>query len=1263
MKKFLKHVWLLAIAGILSGPATAQTTAPVFHKYAFSDNSIVTRVSDNGKWAVLMPGSSELQGSGRVKVVEVATDKAVQLQSDADVERDGAAVVTDVTDDGGIVVGSLTKSPVFWTKSTGKWTKLPMPSGYNGGEATAVTPDGKYAVGYCTKGGDWVFTPVMWELATQKVVELKNVPTLDMSHANQNQGRFTAISADGRYLLLQLSPSYLEGICAYVYDRENATAKAVGYSSTSDTEAWTPSIQGLSFVDSPYMSPNGKWVTGAAYMADGSVEYSTTLRYNVETGESEAYTQTDEQGIVPMSIDNEGTVYGATPAETPLREWSVRYNGYWYPFRSILSQVYNINFSDKTGYEYTGTPWTVSGDGKTIGSFSDPQGESYVATFSESLQSICQKVDLLGNYTITPAAGSIFSKLTSMEVVFDREIAVKSDAQAVLKDADGNEVRSSMSFKVSDTNTKVLAIRFRSTSLEAGKKYTVEIPAGTVSLKNDASKTNKAITVSYTGRASGAMKPVSIYPAEGSELAKIDNGASAVFLTFDANVAVTDTASAELVRTQDGLKIADMSVVVSGNRAGIYPAATQYLYNGVDYKVVLKAGSLTDVMGDGANEALTINYKGTYERQLSTEDATLFSENFDNTAQALNNLIRYEGDHLIPNEEMQGWGFDADNQPWNFSVRDENSTDYCAASTSMYSPAGQSDDWMMVPQLEIPDNNCVLTFLGQSYKKSKKDMLKVVVWQNEENINYLSKDVIDKIKAEGDVVFNEQLNPGLGEKTLADDWTQYSVDLSKYAGKKVYICFWNNNDDQSALFVDSIVVKRNLKYLMSLNNDDKVVNQKDIKIGGTITANSDGETFKSVALTLVDGEGNELETVSKDGLALKKGDKYEFSFNKTLPLTVGEVNNFAIKVKLDNYTDQMKSTVKDLSFNPVKRVVLEEQTGSTCVNCPLGILAIENLEKMYGDKFIPISVHTYQGDQLGAGLSAYGSTYLFGNGTAPIGRINRGEIQAAPMWQNPITGEYLFNDLKDKHCWLDLVSAEMEKPADMEISGTLNLDVPNKKFSIPLEVRSALNLKNQNLSLFMVVTEDSVVSFQQNAYGSISDTNLGDWGKGGRYAAAMNTNYYHMDVVRGVYGDTYAGTPGLLPQTLNAGETYEYTLQNVSWPENINVLHRAKATVMLIDVNTNLVINAFTVKFNTDPAGIEDNVNEGGNFNIVLQNGTFAVTANGNVSATLYGLAGNVIATAKDNGNVKLDANGYHGPVIVKAVSGGKVLTKKFVVK
>lgn len=1261
----MKRVFISLLCLVTAMAATPGYAAdsPTFHKYVFSDNAIVIGMSDNGKWALVHAGMSDAKQSTKARLVEVDTDAAIELQTQAEIERQGTCTVNDVTDDGNIVAGAIEGMPAYWTKSAKTWTKLPIPSGCGGGSVYAITPDGKYAVGSGVYANDaYKEKGVMWDIATGKIVELTNIPAKDMSHNDMQQQRFTAVTPDGRYVLASMSFSYMQplGLCSYLYDTRNQTYKFIGFT-PSDTGAWTPAVHGLRYVDMPMMSPNGKWVAATGLLMTQQGESYITLRYNVETGETEAYSNSmEDRDVIPGAIDNDGTVYGCTPGTTsPIREWSVRYGKYWYAIRDILTQKYGIDFAGRTGYDNTGTPYKVSADGTKIAVMVNPSGDSYLVELPEPAVNICAAINLLDNYTVTPASGSTFSRLKTAQVTFDRNVSILGEAPRIeVRDGDGTVVATSSAIKVNTNDPKTIDIPFlRAATFAEGKKYTLEIPAGSVCIDGDGTKTNEAITITYNGRADKPVAAVSIYPADNSELAKIDNSSNPVIITFDTEVAVAETASARLVRNSDGKEMASMLLLASGDRVAVYPASVQYLFKGQTYKVVVDAGAVTDVTGSGASGEITVNYTGTYERTISSDDATLFFDDFSNPTQSYNNFMRYEGDHNTPVSAMSAWEFDADNNPWNFTIRDnESSTGYSAASHSMYTPAGKSDDWMVIPQITVPDEFCVLSFDAQSYRANKKDRLKVLVWQNDEVVNELTAGIVARMKAEAEVVFDEQLSPGLSEEELDDDWTHYSVDLAKYGGKSVYIAFLNDNEDQSAVFVDSILVKRNMKYLMSLTNEASVVEKESINIAGKVTANSDTDTFGTIALTLFDSEGREVDHKSENGLALKKGDTYEFAFAKPLALTKGEINGFSIGIQLDNYQDVVKSSVKSLAFEPKKRVVVEEVTGITCPNCPLGILAIENLEKNFGGQVIPISIHTYTGDPFGAGLSGY-SEFL-GLNAAPTAMINRSGDVSSPMMS--YRGNYMFSNGLD--LWYDRVNKELQTPADADIEASVEVDEKANTFSIPVKVRYALNAKSLSLNLFFVVMEDGIVSSQDNNLGGQSDPDLGEWGQGGKYSASTVYNVTHNDVVRTCLS-SYNGIGGYLPQTMTAGTEYTATLENIAIPENITDLNKAKVAVMLIDANTDQIVNSVCALFPGYAAGVPDATTDAADCRIHAENGRVSVTATGDTSVSLYSTAGTLLGTADGNGSVTLSAGGWQGTAIVKVVCGSGTMTRKIIVR
>lgn len=1261
MKKFASLLLLALLTTVLS--VNAQTTgAPSFQLQQFADLSIVNKVSDNGKWAIVKGATGEQKKNGNVRILNTETKEytILKLEKESEADAIGKYMANDITDDGNIVVGGFNGTltddgsflgiPGFFNMTTKEWVALPLLEGTTAGQVHAVTPDGKYAVGVCEDNPINVMSSnthgVMWNLETRTMVTLENLPKMPVDYSCKLE-QYTDISADGKFISIYgnqaINPT------AFIYNTVEKKSIRFGIEGKN-------SLPGFNQLDgSVVLSPNGKYAAATVRDTEDNLLVAVL---NLETETYTAYNNIENLDQRAGHVDNNGNVYASSPSGTAVREWSVVCEGIWYPFSLIMNQRYNRDFYKATNFENTGTLWAGSADGHVLGSMVSPQGESYIVTLPESINDACKNIDLLQSFTPTPSAGAAFHWIDKVTFLFTQNIAVKdSKATATLKDSNGNVVLNSIGMAVSQTDSHTLVVTFREKALTAGETYTVEIPEGALCLAANDTKVNKAISVSYVGRGDAPVAVTDIYPANESEVPYFDNETFFPVLTFETKVVASEKASASLYEiTSDGeKKISSLSVIAKGEKVALMPPTVQYLYSGAKYKVVLEAGSVTDVVGDenSGNAVVTLNYTGTYVRQVSTETAILFSEDFNSMASSLANMMRYEGDHNTPTTTMQAWGFDADNEPWNFSIRESETTaDICAASTSMYSPKGQSDDWMVTPQLTIPDEFCTLTFDAQSYDDLSSDKLNIVIWACDENINTLTSDIISKMKSEGEITSYE-LNIGKTAEGLEGEYTKYAIDLAKYAGKKIYIGFWNNNKNESVIFVDNILVQRNLKYLLYLLNPETVVKKESQEISGMLYINSDVDTFSSVTLTLNDSQGNVLDTKTENGLSLKKDDFYEFAFEKPLPLTVGEVNEFTIGIKLDSYSDVSKNSIKNLTFEPVKRVVLEELTGTTCPNCPQGIVAIEYLEKLYGDRFIPISLHTYDGDPYSSTtLEQY--TQSLGLAAAPSGIVQRNGYIISPMSSS--SGSFVLSNGMD--LWADFVAAEMKIPSYIGVKvAKANIDEETGKIKMELEIESALNLKNQYINVFPIAMEDGLVNSQLNNFYTYAEEALGDWGKGGKYAQYSVNNITHNDVARTYWG-TVKGTNIGFPQTLEAGKTYSCPME-INYPEQVAVKENGKIAFMFIDGVTNYVINAVVLPMKDISTGIENAVvDNSSDIRISASAGDVLVVADGEISVSIFSASGSLLNTATGNGSVTLSADGYKGAVIVKAQTATKTAAK-----
>ena len=1265
MRKFLLNFLACLVLGF-SALTLNAATEPTIQSFKFDDNATIYRMSDNGLWAVTHAyNPADMLFGLNPRLLNLSDNSAKILTEDLDPAEVVTAYANDVTDNGNIVVGELNFMPGYWNMTSKKFVQLPLARGASGGSVLAVTPDGKYAVGNFTyednpeEGFPYKESEALWDLRSNKLLKVTGLPKLDMANENKKQNRFFAISADGNTILGCMSISYLPsgnyagGRSYYAYNIKEKSYKFIGFT-PRDKGSWIPAHKDIIYISSAEFNNNGKWVVGTAQMfkeipgEDFDPEYSTPFAYNVETHEFTLYNENTDNGVLASAVSNDGVILGATPDNNPYREWGIRNGQYWISISQILKQKYGFDFVAKTGLENTGTPVAISNDNKKVAVMVDPES-SYIINFPEDINTICNDIDLLGVYNVAPMAGSEISKLQKFDITFDRDIEVLAEKTAVsIRNTAGQDIYSSVSVKADD-NGKTVHVTFRKGGFEAGQQYTVHIPAGSICLKGDNDKKNKEINITYVGRASVPVAMTKATPENNATIAKIDAASSPIILTFDANVALASQAMAKLYRADEDAPFCDLMMGFIGKEVALYPVNPQVLYKGANYRIVIPAGCVTDVTGNNANEEIILNYTGAFEREISSDDKILFQDNFDN---GLTNFLLFDGDKNNPNDLMQGWGFaDNTNYPWSLVRDDENSTDMAAASHSMYKPTGQSNDWMVIPQTYIPDNLCVLKFQSQGYLKQAKDKLKVIVWASDNIYNVLNETIVEKIKKEGTVVYDKIQDPGKNEDLMAGEWTENTIELRDFAGKNVYIAFLNDNRNKSAVFINNVEVLHNIPFLVTFDNEASVTGMSGIQIKGRITSDTDTEVYTSAMLTLKNANGEVVDVINDNTLNLKKGETFYFTFNKPLPLTSGKMNTFSLDVKMNDTQNTVKSTVKNLSFAPVKRVILEEYTGTSCPNCPLGILAIEKIKNIYGDRFLPIALHCYPGDQFGTGLENYSNYFNFTG--APSGMIQRSGVISSPMMS--IESDYVFNGINGEKLWLDLVQEEMAIPADAEINATAKLNADNS-IEIPCTIRYAMDTEDLNVNLFAAFVENEVKGFQQNNLAGISDPDLGDFGKGGKYAKSMIYPFYHGHVARGWYGNTIAGTAGLLPTSVVAGKDYVATIKT-TLPENIKDINNAFAVIMMIDANTGRVINAVEIPVNGEVSGIEESsVNK---IVVAALNHQVIVNTTNAAVVEVFTTSGQKLAQTKGQGILQMTVNGYRGVAIVKVTTANETIVKK----
>lgn len=143
-------------------------------------------------------------------------------------------------------------------------------------------------------------------------------------------------------------------------------------------------------------------------------------------------------------------------------------------------------------------------------------------------------------------------------------------------------------------------------------------------------------------------------------------------------------------------------------------------------------------------------------------------------------------------------------EDFNFNVADS-----CAFSTSYYSPAGSSDDWMWTPLIGPLPGSCILNWNAVTYDPSFPDGYEVRIMTAAQGPPTGGTGVLGNQVSNSTVIFSTTAE--------ATSWTAHSVNLNAYAGQSVYIGFRNNSNDKFLLLIDDVVVQQ------QVNNDPELL--------------------------------------------------------------------------------------------------------------------------------------------------------------------------------------------------------------------------------------------------------------------------------------------------------------------------------------------------------------------------------------------------------------------------------------------------------
>lgn len=220
-----------------------------------------------------------------------------------------------------------------------------------------------------------------------------------------------------------------------------------------------------------------------------------------------------------------------------------------------------------------------------------------------------------------------------------------------------------------------------------------------------------------------------------------------------------------------------------------------------------------------------------------------------------------------------------------------------------------------------------------------------------------------------------------------------------------------------------------------------------------------------------------------------------------------------------------------------RKVLLEDYTGHTCVNCPTAALLSQNLKNIYGDKLIVMDVHAgyfarpqsapFNADYRSQAGEAWDQFFNISANGNPNALINR--MKNNTFWHFP------------PGSWSTRVAEAMQGEATAKIELNTTFNASSRRLDITAKT-IFVSARQGSVKLQVCLVEDSLVSAQRN-----NDPNAG--------TTPLIEQYVHRHVLReavnGIWGDPILSNP---QPGNSATKSYQLTLPSAYKAEHCSVV-------------------------------------------------------------------------------------------------------------
>lgn len=434
--------------------------------------------------------------------------------------------------------------------------------------------------------------------------------------------------------------------------------------------------------------------------------------------------------------------------------------------------------------------------------------------------------------------------------------------------------------------------------------------------------------------------------------------------------------------------------------------------------------------------------------------------------------------------------------------------DSAAISTSWYTPAGISDDWLITPQVTI-GAGMSMTWQEWAPDASYPDGYQVKISTTGNNISDFTTTLLTVSAAN---------SSGLTDKIL---------DLSAYSGQQVYIAFVNNSNDMYLLAIDNVFignVAADETELVSLDFQKYIV-AGNINIAGELK-NNGSDTLTSIDLSYqVDGGSTVTDNLT--GLSVAPGASYSFAHGTAANLTAtGEhdlkfwVANPNGNTDADNSNDTMSTKVYVVSTNSPRQVIIQDHTGAWCQFCPDGSYRLDTIAHN-NSWVVPVAVHNGDAMVISEGTTIQ-NEYISGYPSGLIDfypfdgdmEVNRGSW-SAKAWER----------------------YGMVTPVAISIVNQ-TYDTTTKTVTATVKADFHTDFTNADIRFNFYVTEDGVTG-TGSGYNQVNFYNTQT---GHPYFGAGNpiVGFHHNHTLRAALGGAW-GDGDSIPATINDGDSFTHT--------------------------------------------------------------------------------------------------------------------------